>query len=154
VHPTQSGKMFPVAEALQRVPQPASESEALVYDLNLQNGTALTACLYIVYATPLGQVADPTTGEVLHSWLKVSRDRCTKGCCGPVMAAIQRLGRQGRMQGAAVPEGAIPFRGGNETESTVTERLAACRLCRAGLPRSVEEHEASLRERGRSEQPC
>lgn len=162
-HPTQPATVLPVTEALQRVPQPASDAsgpDALVYDLNLPNGLSLMACLHIVYSAPVSQQVDPTTNEVMHCWLRVTRDKCTKGCCGPVMAAIQRLGRQGRMQGVPTPEGAVPLLRGSLAGTRASEYRgregdAAAPLtrrcvgsCRSGVPRPLEEHEAPFRERG------
>lgn len=159
MHPTQPGTILSVTEALQRVPQPASDasgSDALIYDLNLPNGLSLMACVHIVYSVPLTQQVDPTSNEVMHCWLKVTRDKCTKGCCGPVMAAIQRLGRQGRMQGVPTPEGAVPLSVWRELVQSSPGGTARLRAAlrggcpgsrRATVTRPLEEHEAPLRER-------
>lgn len=147
-HPTQPASLLPVTEALQRVPQHSSDpsgSEALVYDLNLPNGMSLMACLYIVYSVPLAQHVDPSTSEVVYTWLKVTRDKCSKGCCGPVMAAIQRLGRQGRMQGVPTPEGAVPLCGGNE--SKMAPQRAGAAPCSPGSAAALDRAGPVFRDR-------
>ena len=100
VHPTDASLSLIVAQAVQR---PAGTcdfepGQALVYDLRLPNGLSLSARLHLVYSVPVAytQPTDGASGS--YSWEEVTRASCNKGCCGPVLAAIQRLGRQGRMQ--------------------------------------------------------
>lgn len=111
------------------VPKDMRDS-ALEYELKLYNGATVRALIYLVYAEPLGRTDDAGKGDgdaatagkanvagfasngsghlvdrVGHTWLPVTRGRCTKGCSGPILSAIQRFGKQGRTQkGAAAKE--------------------------------------------------
>jgi len=49
-----------------------------------------------------GLVAGDGSGKLVDqqgfAWLPVTRGRCAKDCCGPILSAIQRFGKQGRTQ--------------------------------------------------------
>ena len=103
------------------VPKGMKDS-ALEYELKLYNGATVRALIYLVYADPLQQpgasgaassagVKGKTamagfgpngSGAIADrkgfSWLPVTRARCSKDCEGPILCAIQRLGKQGRTQ--------------------------------------------------------
>lgn len=107
------------------VPKEMRDS-ALEYELKLYNGSSVRALIYLVYAEPLSNLTgqrpaiglngraltDDATG---NSWLPVTRQRCAKGCAGPILSAIQRFGKQGRTQkGGAGKEPAKPVEGGDK----------------------------------------
>ena len=59
--------------------------------------------MYLVYAEPLRESAPGVKRRGVHDsqgycWLPVVRERCVKGCEGPILSAIQRFGKQGRTQ--------------------------------------------------------
>ena len=100
-------RIFEAAERTfgEDVPRQFQES-ALEYELKLYNGELARAVVYLVYAEPLkadvapGKKSGVSDGHG-YTWLPVSRDRCIKGCDGPILSAIQRFGKQGRTQKSA-----------------------------------------------------
>ena len=109
-------RIFEAAERIcgDDVPRQFQES-ALEYELKLYNGKLARAVVYLVYAEPLK--ADVAPGKKSgvsdgygYTWLPVSRDRCVKGCDGPILSAIQRFGKQGRTQKSAAAAQAAPVK--------------------------------------------
>ncbi len=78
-------------------------NSALEYELRLYTGRVARAVVYLVYAEPLRESAPGVKKVGVHDsqgycWLPVVRERCVKGCEGPILSAIQRFGKQGRTQ--------------------------------------------------------
>lgn len=84
-------------------------NSALEYELKLYNGRVARAVVYLVYAEPLRESAPGVKKLGVHDgqgycWLPVVRERCVKGCEGPILSAIQRFGKQGRTQKSAASQ--------------------------------------------------
>lgn len=91
-------------------------NSALEYELRMYNGETARAVVYLVYAEPTrgtseargagardGKTKGVSDGRGF-SWLPVMREKCVKGCDGPILSAIQRFGKQGRTQKSAASQ--------------------------------------------------
>ena len=64
----------------------------------------------------------------MHTWFLVGRAACRKGCCGPVLRAIQRFGRLGKRQwtgNASVPDLTDKTNNNMKVSSCLAARLPA-----------------------------
>jgi hypothetical protein len=112
-----SGETLRIFEAGERtfredVPEGFWES-ALEYELKLYNGELARAVVYLVYAEPVARGVEPSKKSGIvdgrgHTWVPVTRDKCVKGCEGPILSAIQRFGKQGRTQKSAASQKSAP----------------------------------------------
>jgi hypothetical protein len=80
--------------------QGGQEAEnGLTFDVTLTNDEQLALQAYLVYGTP------HLTQEGVSHWTLVGRHCCSRGCEGPVLRQIQRLGKLGkRSRSSEVPE--------------------------------------------------